>query len=238
MMHLNQFPAIVDRIQQGVLNTLYLGRLMINPEGFASSPAFQLDGRPVIDTSHLYYDGNSHGGILGGIATAVSPDFRRAVLGVSAIDFANMLIPRTPGFGAFGQIVFRRYPDQSLRPVILDLMQQLWDRGDPDGYAQQMTSHPLPDTPSHQVLMQIAYGDFQVSKCTPAASEARTIGADAYEPALDLSTDRVRDRNLLYGVPPIPAYPWGGSAIVMWDSGAGSGRAAAAGEHPAGRAST
>ena len=51
----------------------------------------------------------------------------------------------------------------TLHPWLLDLIQQLWDRGDPDGYAQQMTEHPLPDTPAHQVLMQIAYGDFQVS---------------------------------------------------------------------------
>ena len=65
-----------------------------------------------------------------------------------------------------------------------------------------MTSHPLPDTPSHQVLMQIAYGDHQVSMYA-AAVQARTIGASAYQPALDLSTNRRRDRNLFYGIPTI-----------------------------------
>jgi len=105
-------------------------------------------------------------------------------------------------------------------PVILDLMQQLWDRGEPDGYAQQMTSHPLPGTPSHTVLMQIAYGDHQVSMYA-AAVEARTIGASAHGPALDLNTDRARDRNLFFGIPGIAHYPFGGSAIVIWDSGPG-----------------
>jgi hypothetical protein len=105
-------------------------------------------------------------------------------------------------------------------PVILDLMQQLWDRGDPDGYAAQMTSHPLPDTPSHVVLMQIAYGDHQVSMYA-AAVQARTIGASVHQPALDLNSNRARDRNLFYGVPAISAYPFHGSAIVIWDSGAG-----------------
>jgi hypothetical protein len=218
MTNLNLFGAIVDRTQQGVLNTLYLGRLMVNRAGLASNPVFRSRGRPLIDTSQLYYDGNSDGGILGGVATAVAPDFRRAVLGVTGMQFANMLIPRTPGIGSFGQLVFANYPDRSLHPLILDLMQQLWDRGESDGYAEQMTSSPLPDTPSHVVLMQIAYGDFQVSMYS-AAIEARTIGAFAYEPALDLNTDRVQDRNLLYGVPPIPQYPFGGSAIVIWDSG-------------------
>jgi len=99
-------------------------------------------------------------------------------------------------------------------------MQQLWDRGEPDGYAEQMTGHPLPDTPSHQVLMQIAYGDHQVS-IYAAAVEARTIGASAYQPALDLRTNRRRDRNLFYGIPRVRTFPFGGSAIEIWDSGPG-----------------
>ena len=220
MMHLSRFPAMVDRMQQGVLNMLYLGRLMINPQGLASDPAFALGGRPVIDTSHLFYDGNSTGGIQGGITTAVAPDFRRAVLGVTGIDWANLLIPRTSGIGSLGVTAFRRFSDLSLRPVILDLLQQLWDRGDPDGYAENMTSDPLPDTPSHTVLMQIAYGDKEVPMYA-AALEARTIGAFAHQPALDLATNRIRDRNLFYGIPAITAYPFNGSAIVVWDSGPG-----------------
>jgi hypothetical protein len=231
---LNNFPATVDRLQQGVLNTLYLGRLMLNPQGFASNPAFRVgsplpvktdiippdSSRPAIDTLHLYYDGNSQGGIMGGMTTAVAPDFRRAVLGVSGMDYANVLVQRSTDFAPFGQILFGSYTDNSMDPVILDLMQQLWDRGDPDGYAQQMTSRPLPDTPSHTVLMQIAYGDHQVSMYS-AAVEARTIGASAHEPALDLATNRARDRNLFFGIPGIARYPFGGSTIVIWDSGPG-----------------
>jgi hypothetical protein len=230
---LNNFPNVVDRLQQGVLNTLFLGRVMLNPKGFASNPAFRTAPRPLpvqivpgqisaplIDTSHLYYDGNSQGGIMGGMTTAVAPDFQRAVLGVSGMNYGNLLVQRSTDFAPFGQLLFGSYKDKSLDPVILDLMQQLWDRGDPDGYAQQMTSHPLPDTPSHTVLMQIAYGDHQVSMYS-AATEARTIGASAHEPALDLSTNRGRDRNLFFGIPKIGHYPFGGSAIVIWDSGPG-----------------
>ena len=174
----------------------------------------------MIDTSHLYYDGNSQGGIEGGMTTAVAPDFRHAVLGVTGMDYGNVLIQRSTDFAPFGDILYPSYPDQSLHPWILDLAQQLWDRGDPDGYAEQMTTHPLPDTPSHQVLMQIAYGDHQVSMYA-GALEARTIGASAYEPALDLNTNRRRDRNLFYGLPAIKRFPFHGSAIEIWDSGPG-----------------
>ncbi|MDQ6748218.1 MAG: hypothetical protein M3010_08975, partial [Candidatus Dormibacteraeota bacterium] len=218
--NVTHFPTAVDRLEQGVLNTLYLGRLLLHPKGFAADPAFQSAGRPRIDTGQLYYDGNSQGGIMGGMTTAVAPDFTRATLGVTGMNYANLLVQRSVDFAPFGSIIYPSYPDQTLHPLILDLMQQIWDRGDPDGYAQQMTDHPLPDTPAHQVLMQIAYGDHQVSDYA-AASEARTVGASAYQPALDLATNRSRDRNLFYGLPAISAFPFRGSAIEVWDSGQG-----------------
>jgi hypothetical protein len=216
----NRFPVAVDRLQQGVLNTLFLGRLMLNQHGFAANATFQSGGQPVIDTSHLYYDGNSQGGIMGGMTTAVSPDFRQAVLGVSGMNYGNVLVQRSTDFAPFGTVLAGNYPDPSLTSVILDLMQQLWDRGDPDGYAQHMTRNPLPNTPRHNVLMQIAYGDHQVSDYA-AMVQARTIGAAAHQPALDLKTDRARDRNMFYGVPSIGQYPFSGSAIVIWDGGPG-----------------
>jgi hypothetical protein len=148
----------------------------------------------------------------------VAPDFRRAVLGVTGIDYGNMLIQRSVDFSTFKAILDGSYPDHSLYPVITDVIQQLWDRGDPSGYAQHMTSNPLPGTPSHVVLLQNAYGDFQVSQYAGAA-EARTIGASAVEPALDPS--RARDRNLLYGLPAVGHYPFSGSAVELWDSGPG-----------------
>ena len=78
----NQLPVTVDRIQQGILNAMYLGRLMLSPQGFAASPAFQSGGGSLIDDSQLYFYGNSIGAILGGVLTAVEPDFSRAVLDV------------------------------------------------------------------------------------------------------------------------------------------------------------
>ena len=218
--NLNLFGAVVDRLQQGALNMLYLGRLMLNPAGLATSAAFQQLGRPLIETSNLYYDGNSQGGIEGGMLTSLSPDFRHAVLGVTGIDYANVLVQRSTDFAPFGKILYASYADPSVDPLLLDLMQQLWDRGEPDGYAEQMTTHPLPGTPSHQVLMQIAYGDHQVTMYA-AAIEARTVGASAYQPALDLNTNRARDRNLFYGLPAVKGYPFNGSAIEVWDSGPG-----------------
>ncbi len=215
--NLDGFGVIVDRLEQSVLNTLFLGRLMINPQGLAANAAFQVAGRPMIDTSQLYYDGNSQGGIMGGVLAAVSPDVRRAVLGVTGMDYGNLLLARSTDFTTFSQLLGTYYTDKSMYPATLDLIDQLWDRADPDGYAPYI-AHPLPGTPSHQVLMQVAYGDFQVSMYA-AAAEARTIGARAYQPALD--SVRSRDRGLLWGIPAIGGFPYRGSAIEVWDSGPG-----------------
>jgi hypothetical protein len=216
----NNFPAAVDRMQQGVLNMLLLGRLMINPQGLATSDAFKVGGKSVLDTSNLYYDGNSQGGILGGVTTAVAPDYRRAVLGVPGMNYGGILLQRSSDFTPeFSSVLFGSYQDSSLHPMVLNLMQQLWDRAEANGYAAKMTSSALPDTPKHKVLMHVAYGDFQVSQYA-AAVEARTIGARSYRPALDLPARR-QDANLFYKVPGIESFPFNGSGIVIWDSGPG-----------------
>ena len=61
---------LADRLQQGFLDFLFIGRALIHPDGFAADPAFQRDGRPLIDTRRLFYYGNSQGGIAGGALTA------------------------------------------------------------------------------------------------------------------------------------------------------------------------
>ena len=45
----------------------------------------------MIDTTRLFYDGNSQGGIMGGGLTAVAPDFDRAVLGVPGMNYSTLL---------------------------------------------------------------------------------------------------------------------------------------------------
>ena len=82
-----KFPTLADRSQQGFLNFLFLGRLMIHADGFVANPAFRVGTQPLVDTSELFYDGNSEGAIFGGALTAVAQDFTRSVLGVLSSAF-------------------------------------------------------------------------------------------------------------------------------------------------------
>jgi hypothetical protein len=101
--------------------------------------------------------------------------------------------------------------------LILSLIQMLWDRGEPNGYAHRMTGRPLPNTPPHRVLINIALGDHQVSNFASDV-EARTINARAHVPILD--PGRWPGEDVLANVPPIPRYPFRGRAsIFYWDTG-------------------
>ncbi|MGA8927462.1 MAG: hypothetical protein WB462_14720 [Solirubrobacterales bacterium] len=220
LQNLSNFPKLGDRMQQGLLDELFLGRLMIHPNGFLSNGAFHVDGTPgspgVIDPTRLYYNGNSHGGVLGGALTAVAPDFTRASLGVPAMNFSVLLNRRSTEMDPFPLVLDPGYPDKLTQELGLSLIQMLWDRSDPNGYAHRMTTDPLPNTPPHKVLLDVAFGDHQVTTWQ-ADVEARTIGAAAHAPILD--PGRWPGVDQLWDIPRIGSYPFGGSAIFYWDIG-------------------
>jgi hypothetical protein len=131
--------------------------------------------------------------------------------------------------GSFSWLLWLGYAENNSAryTLTLDLMDQLWDRADPVGYVQGLGATPFANTPSHSVLMQISYGDHQVSMYAGAA-EARSIGADAYEPggtpgsALTTGGGRNANFNLFYGLKPAPTDgSYSGSVIEIWDSGPG-----------------
>jgi hypothetical protein len=188
----------------------------------------------VIDTStgRAYYDGNSQGGIIGGALAAFLVDSDRASIGVPGMNYSTLLQrstdfgrgtpdecpPQRQGLPSYACLVYKAYPNEADRQVVLALMQMLWDRGEADGYAQHMTDDPLDGTPAHKVLMSLAFGDHQVTNWA-AAVEARTIGANLRTPALDTFRDASGGYQYFGEIPAIPSYPWDGSAITVWDSG-------------------
>ena len=129
----------------------------------------------------------------------------------------SVLLTRSVDFDQYANIaMYPSYPDELARPLLLTLIQMLWDRGEADGYAHRMTTNPLPNTPPHKVLMNVAFGDHQVTTWA-ADNEARTIGARAHAPVV--YPGRWPNVDQLFGIPRIKSYPFAGSAIVYWDSG-------------------
>lgn len=212
---MSHFDRLADRVQQGILDTLFLGRLMKHADGFASHPAFQDGGVPLIDTSELFYDGNSQGGIIGVAATAVAQDWTRAVLGVPGMNY-SLLLRRSSDWPLYATIFEAAYPDRLDQTLTLAMIQSQWDRAEANGYAHHLTDDPYPGTPPHQVLLHVAYADFQVTMWS-AEIMARTIGAHLRQPAL--LPGRHPDESPYFGLPPVPGEGFGGSVMVYWDAG-------------------
>lgn len=228
--NMSNFPRLPDRVQQGYINFMFLGRAMLHSEGFNSHPAFQVDpsdpddaengGDPVFAPDDLVFEGISQGAVLGGGLTAVSPDISHSVLNVGGMRY-SLLLPRSihwvdttdPG-QQYEEFLGNR--DLFEGPLLLSFIQTLWDRGETAGYAAHLTSDPYPDTPTSDVLLQVAFGDFQVSNLA-AEVQARTMGMNVYEPALD--PGRHWEDEPFLGIPPITDFPHPDSALVYFDGG-------------------
>jgi hypothetical protein len=117
----------------------------------------------------------------------------------------------------FGELLSINYPSAMDRTLLFAAAQILWDRTDPSGHINHVTSDPYPDTPVKKLLYHVAFSDHQVAPVT-AEVAARSNGARLHTPAL-LGTKVVPEVTPFYDIPAIPAYPYDGSALVIWDSG-------------------
>jgi hypothetical protein len=213
---LGRFSTLADRAQQGMLNFLFLGRAMIHPDGFCANQEFQFNGSCAMDTSRLYYNGGSQGGIMGGSLTAVAPDFTLAHLGVPGMNYSTLL-QRSTDFDTYAQIMYRFYTKPIERQIALSLIQMLWDRAESDGYAHHMIKDPYPNTPNHRVLMTPAFGDHQVTNWATDVM-ARTVGVSIRVPEVDPGRHPA-GANAYWGIPAIGAYPFAGNAMIVGEIG-------------------
>ena len=213
---LSAFRSLPDRLQQGHLSFLLLGRLLASEGGFASDPTFQdAEGRPTIDTSEVAFLGASQGGILGGVASSLTNDWKQVILAVPGMGY-NLLLRRSVDFDEFFPAVEAKYPDELDQALLLDLLEQLWQRGENAGYAQHLTSDPYPGVQAKNVLLLEAFGDHQVANVS-TEKLARSLGIDRRAPTL--ANGRSTDDEPFWGIDPIDRLPSKGSGLMVWDFG-------------------
>lgn len=201
----DDFRSVPDRLIQGVVNHLLAMRLLLGR--FAQDEAMLVDGRSIIDTSSGgFYIGDSQGGILGATLMAVNTDVTRGVLGVPGQPY-NLLLNRSVDFDVYASLLDRAYSKATDIQLILNVLQQLWDRSEPGSYTRHIETDLFENTPSHRVLLQLAIGDHQVS-ALGAHIMARAIGAVAIAP----------QTRPMWGIEEVSG-PHAGSAIVEFDYG-------------------
>jgi hypothetical protein len=199
-----KFESIVDRLHQGLVNELLAVRMLMG--NFASDPAVTFGGVSMIDPSLRFYRGDSQGGIFGGTFMAISTDITRGLLGEPGAPY-NLLLNRSADFGGFLIFLRAQYFSGLDVQLVIDLVDLLWDRAEPDGYVGYIRDDMLPGTPKHDVLIHVAIGDHQV---TPLGAHfiARTVGAQNL---------RAVNREI-FGVPDAPS-GFSGSGMVEWSFG-------------------
>jgi len=213
---LSDFDQQADRLQQGLLNQQFLGRLLNSADGFVSSPAFRTAaGEPIIAAGQTQFVGNSQGGILGGAASAISSEWSRAVLGVPGSNY-SLLLPRSSDWPQFQVVFDAAYTDPVDRAIALQLIQLLWDRGENNGYAQHLTTDPYEGIDAKQVLMVEAFGDHQVANVSTEAL-ARTLGAAVHSPAI--ADGRSNDVTPMWNIAPLDPLAPTAAILVLWDFG-------------------
>ncbi len=151
---------------------------------------------------------------MGLMLAAVSPDVERFVLGVPGINY-GVLLPRSVDFDTYETVFEPAYPNDLDRALLLAMIQMLWDRGEGAGYVHHITADPLPGTEPKDVLLHVAFGDWQVSELT-AFIAARTMGIPIHRPVT--ADGRSREVEPGWGLDTLE-YPSDGSAILVWDSG-------------------
>jgi len=213
MSQLNNFPALPDRLRQGMLNTLVLTRMMRLGLFNRDTDVFRTpDGRPAFPgpEAEMYYYGISLGGIMGTWFSALTPDIERFGVDVPAINF-SCLLQRSTQFGSFDLLLTGIGITDPLKAILgIHLLHEVWASAEPAGFARHITSDPLPGSGgAKRILMTPAWLDKQVSnQCTEVA--ARTLGLSNLAPG-----------SLQRGLAGIPdaAGPLD-SAYVMYDTGA------------------
>ena len=197
-----RFKNMVGRQHQGILNSLLAMRMMKGR--FYKDPIMQDNGKSMIDPTECYYRGDSQGGIFGVTYMALTTDVTRGLLGEPGMPY-NLLLNRSVDFTPFFLLLKLFYPNAIDRQLALALVQMHWDRTEPSGYAPYITKDTFPNTPSHEVLLHVAIGDFQV---TPLGAHliARTVGAKNLTPV----------NRPVWGIPE-EAGPFEGSGMVEYD---------------------
>ncbi|MDJ0877253.1 MAG: hypothetical protein QNI86_01520 [Halieaceae bacterium] len=213
--NVNNFPQQADRIQQGFLNITLLSEAMRHPDGFASLDAFREGDRSLFQSGAVHYEGVSQGGVLGAALSAINPNFERSALNVAGMRF-SLLARRSNAWGAFAFAFDPAYPDPLDKPLMWSVIQMLYDRGENNGYVNHVTSDPLPGSTASRVLIHLAVGDKTVTE-TAGEILARSMNVPRHLPSV-VDGRHVADEPYL-NIEGIPAYPWDGSGLAMWDSG-------------------
>ena len=127
----------------------------------------------------------------------------------------STLLQRSVDFDQFAAFLYPAYPREIERPMIFSLIQQLWDRGEANGYAHHMTDDPLANTP-------VAHRAAAPGQRRPPGGDGHRRGRGAHDRRRraqnPVEPGRTFDVQPFYAIPRIASFPYAGSVIELWDN--------------------
>ncbi len=172
----SDFTVVPERSMQGMVGALSAMRMMLG--AMSDDPATMVGDVKLINPAEPAYMGNSQGAILGAAYVGMSPDIKRAALGVGGAPF-SLLLDRSIDFTPFLMVLDQKYPDEREVALFINgLTQQLWDPAEAAGWLHEMNrdgSNPK------DVLLHTGIGDAEVTTLG-AAIMARSYGANTISP--------------------------------------------------------
>ena len=207
LIDLNAFPWLSDRLHQGMLNRLLVTRMMAKQ--FATHPK-TLELGITMAHEDVYYWGLSGGAILGGSFAALSPDVKRAVLGVFGMNWVSVLW-RSRQFIPLFEVLQTPYANRLDQIVTFGSLQLLWDPTDSVNFMRNLISDPIDGRGETPTLVDITTGDQSVPPILAENLARSNVGIPLMENYDD-------ERNI--ALTTAQAYPHTGSGITVWHTGA------------------
>jgi len=172
--------SFVDRLEQAMANFMYVAAAMKG--GFAGDPNLLVNGQPAYDPRHLYYYGNSLGGILGNVYLSQSPFVERAGASVCAADWGLMLF-RSRAFLPLLAVISAGQDDPLELQKLGAFLQAPLERVDGLTYAPHLLSNRYPmNPPTLDIVMQIGLSDGVVPNIA-SFYLARILGIPVMDPS-------------------------------------------------------
>jgi hypothetical protein len=175
----NNGNLIFDVLVQGMMNHIALVQIARGP--MATRLFTKSSGTSIVDPSRVYYYGISQGGIFGSTICAIDPVIKRCVVQVAAINY-SLLLERSRDWPTYRTTLVGSYEDPLVVALMVNLMQQEWDRTDPTAVADTITTTGFGETPAKQVLLQMAIADDEVPN-VGSEYAARTMGLPVVTPS-------------------------------------------------------
>jgi len=188
---LSTFPAIIDQLRQGIINTLLL------PRTFAGACAAlpELAALPQLSPTDRGYFGNSMGGTLGQTIAALSPDVHRFAIGVGGMDFTVMM-PRTHEWPSLESFFRTGYPMRLDRDLLIVMEQTTWDLAESSTFGPHLLADPLPGGALATLLFDVGLYDCDTTNIASRIA-ANTIGLpDGSFVVYDLGAAALPDNSL------------------------------------------